>query len=297
VSRSPYAHSKSRNRPSRPPKPTGPARPARQSATVAKPRASDRAASSKGPRSGRSARSATAPKAQNAKTSRAIKSTKAPKATTRLGLAGRTPKARRRSPDTGRNVTSTRPRSSARAQKAPIDSPPSHARRRRAPVVVAAVFAVVVLATSFPVAGLLSQHRQLSAAAAQLSQLRHSNRSLAQQQQQLDSKAYIQQLAREDYQLVLPGHTLYDVLPPGGHTAASTPGARTGGDPGNQPLVAPANAPNLSPDPNLSPPPAATGGNNATAPKAGGSAATGSGGHPGPTTFWSRVGDSLEFWK
>ncbi len=73
-----------------------------------------------------------------------------------------------------------------------------------------------------------------------------------------------------------PGQTLYDVLPPGGRSATTTPGSPTSGDPGNQPLVAPANAPNLSPDPNLSNGPVPTGGDGATAPKSassGGSAA------------------------
>ncbi len=160
------------------------------------------------------------------------------------------------------------------------------------------MFAVAVLATSFPLAGLLSQHRQLSAAAAQLSELRRTNRALAEQQRQLNSKADIQRLARADYQLVSPGQTLYNVLPPGGHSATTTPGAPTSGDPGNQPLVAPANAPNLSPDPNLSNA-AGSGGGGASAPKAGSSSpsSTGSGRPPGPTTFWSRVGNSLEFWN
>lgn len=157
---------------------------------------------------------------------------------------------------------------------------------------VAAGVALIVLASSFPLSGLLSQHRQLAAAADQLNQLRRTNRSLSQHEKQLDSKAAIQQLARERYQLVPPGSTLYDVLPPGGRTGSTTPGAPTSGDPGNQPPVAPANAPDLSPDPNLGQPSVSGSNTAATTPKGGGSGA-----HAGPTTFWSRVGHTLEFWQ
>ena len=154
--------------------------------------------------------------------------------------------------------------------------------------------ALVVLAVGFPLSGLLSQHRQLSAAAAQLDQLNRTNRSLAQHQRQLDSKDALQQLARERYQLVAPGSTLYEVLPSGsGRTGV--PGAPTTGDPGTQPPVPPASAPDLAPDPNLSSP-AATG-SGATSSKTGSTSASGpSGRSTPPTSFWSRVGHTLEFW-
>jgi cell division protein FtsB len=177
---------------------------------------------------------------------------------------------------------------------------PSAARRNRITVGVAALVALVVLATSFPFSGLLSQHRQLSAAAAQLHQLQQANRALAEHQQQLNSKAAVEQLARERYQLVPPGSTLYEVLPPGGHRSTAAPGAPTSGDPGTQPVVAPANAPDLSPDPNLSTPqPAGSGGATATAPKGGSSApaAGGSSRSSAPTSFWSRLSRTLEFWR
>ena len=50
--------------------------------------------------------------------------------------------------------------------------------------------------------------------------------------------------------MVLPGQTLYDVLPPSGLSAAKA-GQATPGDPGSQPLVSPADAPDMTPDPNL----------------------------------------------
>jgi cell division protein FtsB len=175
-------------------------------------------------------------------------------------------------------------------------------RRRRIPVAVAGLFALAVLATSFPLAGLVSQHRQLSAAAAQLQQVQRDNRSLAEQQHALNSNQAVNQLARGEYQMVSPGQTLYEVLPPSSKTGTTTPGAATSGDPGNQPLVAPANAPDLSPQPGLPQPiPAAAGSSaGAGATKGGGASGPPSSG-PGvsstPSSFWGRVTDTLEFWK
>ena len=124
-------------------------------------------------------------------------------------------------------------------------------RRSRIPVALAAAFAVAVLATNFPYSTLLSQHRQLSAAAAQLHQVQSANRALSEQNQQLNSTTEIDRLARQDYQLVSPNQTLYNVLPASGRSTSTTPGGPTSGDPGDQPLVAPADAPDMSPDPGL----------------------------------------------
>ncbi len=166
---------------------------------------------------------------------------------------------------------------------------------------VAALFAVVVLATSFPLVSLLSQHRQLAAAASELNRLQKTNHSLAEQQRQLNSNAAIEHLARTQYQLVSPGQTLYDVLPASGRPVASSAGAPTAGDPGSQPLVAPANAPDLSPDPSLSQP-SATGGSGSpnssgSSTTAGGGSARGTSTARAPTSFWSRVTNSVEFWR
>jgi cell division protein FtsB len=172
-------------------------------------------------------------------------------------------------------------------------------------VALAAAFALAVLATNFPLTTLLSQHRQLSAEAAQLHQVQSSNRALSEQNQQLNSTAEIDRLARQDYQLVLPNQTLYNVLPASGATKSTAPGGPTSGDPGNQPLVAPADAPDMSPDPGL---PRATPVVDASGGRAGGSGATrsgagssssagGSGAASTPSSFWSRVANTLEFWK
>jgi cell division protein FtsB len=175
--------------------------------------------------------------------------------------------------------------------------------RRRIPIALAGLFAVVVLATSFPLVALMSQHHQLSAAAAELHGLQKTNRSLAEQQRQLNSNAAIERLARADYQLVSPGQTLYDVLPASGRPVATLAGAPTAGDPGTQPLVAPANAPDMSPDPSLTQLSALAGSSSSGSKvgslgsRAGGTSAAATGGAPSPTSFWSRVTSSLEFWK
>ncbi|MGH9207051.1 MAG: FtsB family cell division protein, partial [Acidimicrobiales bacterium] len=153
----------------------------------------------------------------------------------------------------------------------------------------------------FPLSALLTQHHQLSAAAAQLRQLQGTNRSLAEQQRQLNSTAAIGRLAREDYQMVSPGQTLYVVLPPGGRAGPTTTGGSTAGDPGSQPLVAPADAPDMSPDPGLSQQASATGsGSPGTAGgqvARAGSGPSGTTGAQSTTSFWGRVTNSLEFWK
>jgi cell division protein FtsB len=164
-------------------------------------------------------------------------------------------------------------------------------RRTRMPVVLAAVFALVVLATSFPFTDLLHQHQQLSAEAAQLSQLRHQNQLLSEQQKQLNTSAEIERLARQNYQLVSPGQTLYDILPPSGRASAALVGEPSVGDPANQPLVAPADAPNMTPDPGLPQTPAAG------RPTTGASTAAASAPPQTTSSFWGRVTSTLEFWK
>jgi cell division protein FtsB len=162
-------------------------------------------------------------------------------------------------------------------------------------VALAAIFAVAVLATSFPLSSLLAQHRALSAADAQLAAVRNEDRSLAQQQQDLNSKSAVDRLARQDYQMVLPGQTLYDVLPPSGQSTAAA-GTSADGDPGTQPLVSPDHAPDLSPEPGLTPTtvPASTGSPTPT----GATSVTGASGGSTPASgFWSRVSSTLEFWK
>jgi cell division protein FtsB len=181
-------------------------------------------------------------------------------------------------------------------------APPSPLlRRRRFIVVASAAFATLVLGTSFPASGLLSDHRQLAATNAAALNLRAENKALAQERQQLNSKAEIHSLARQDYQLVDPGQTAYNVLPTTSQ-ANKNGSSDVTGDPGGQPVVAPANAAGMSPDPDVpttsAPSPAAT--------SARASASSGSGSTSTmPSTqatrssggFWSRTLQSLEFWR
>ncbi|HVB92765.1 MAG TPA: septum formation initiator family protein [Acidimicrobiales bacterium] len=165
------------------------------------------------------------------------------------------------------------------------------------------MIALVIVGTSFPAAALLRQHQQLASSGAQLQKLQHQNQLLAEQQQQLTSKAEIQRFARQYYQLVLPGATLFNVLPPTGQSATAV-GSATTGDPGSQPLVSPADAPNMSPDPGL--PAGGTPGTGGTSsggasgstpatPAAGSS--SGASGGAGAGGFWHRVTTTLEFWR
>jgi hypothetical protein len=152
---------------------------------------------------------------------------------------------------------------------------------------------------------LLAQHHQLSATSRQLSDLQTENRALADQEQQLSSKSDIDRLARQDYQLVQPGQTLYDVLPPSGRSTPTASGGFASGDPGDQPLVDPANAPDMSPDPGLVQQTPTSGAAGSSGAKTGssGSAVGGPSGSSGsaagtsPSSFWSRVTNTLEFWK
>ncbi len=178
---------------------------------------------------------------------------------------------------------------------------------------LAAVFAVVVLATNFPLTTLLSQHNELSAASSQLQQTQNANRLLADQDRQLNSTAAIDRLARQDYQMVGQGQTLYDVLPASGTATATTLGEPISGDPGSQPLVEPSKAPDMSPDPGLAqaslsaPPSSVSSGSSASTDTDGatasnhsgsdGSSAGGSAATSGHSSYWSRVANTLEFWK
>ena len=179
-----------------------------------------------------------------------------------------------------------RPQSAVRtpSERAAIET-----RRNRVRVMVAAGIALAILVTSFPLTVLYNQHGQLSASAAQLSQLRHQNALLAEQRQQLNSNAEVKRLAQQNYQLVEPGRSLFVILPPAGQSVA-TPGAPTAGDPGNQPLVSPAQAPNMSPDPGLPAEP--------VTPSTSSTASTPAPGATRPSSdFVGRIVSSLEFWK
>ncbi len=170
-------------------------------------------------------------------------------------------------------------------------------RRNRIPVAVSAVFALVVLAAAFPATTLISQHRQQAADAAELHQLRHENQLLAEQQRALASKTEINRLARQEYQLVSPGQVLYEVLPPSGagRTANTVSGGTESGDPGDQPLVSPSHAPDMSPDPGM--PQAVTQTAAGSTGRIASDSARGTRTSERPSSYWDRVANTLEFWQ
>ncbi len=212
------------------------------------------------------------------------------KAKGRLKVIGKSPKVTRKS------RAKSRPKDQPKARATTRKSTSPGTRRNRVPVVLGAVFALAIIGTSFPFSTLLSQHRVLSAEAAQLRQIQGDNQLLAEQDRQLSSSTEVDRLARQEFQLVLPGQTLFDVLPPSG-TSVST----TRGDPANQPLVSPSSAPDMSPDPGFprSVTPAGGAGtvHSTAGSGAGASSSDGKGSASSSSSFWSRVAGTLEFWK
>ena len=217
---------------------------------------------------------------------------KAPTATRPASTPARSkPAAARKKPSRPTSARSTTPRSTASRQAGPGSSGVRrHRRSRRVPLAVAVLVAVAVVGTSFPASALLGEHHKLATSDAQLARVDHQNALLAEQEQQLNAKTEIQRLARQDYQLVLPGESLFNVLPATGQSVTTPQGTTSSGDPANQPLVSPADAPNMTPDPGL---PTAT-----TTPAAGGAPATTVPSRgPDGGGFWHRVTTTLEFWR
>jgi cell division protein FtsB len=68
----------------------------------------------------------------------------------------------------------------------------------------------------------LGQERSTATAQRQLIALTQENATLRREAAQLQSPAYIEQLARQDYDMVLPGQQLYSILPPTPTTTTTT---------------------------------------------------------------------------
>ncbi|HUY65009.1 MAG TPA: septum formation initiator family protein [Acidimicrobiales bacterium] len=164
---------------------------------------------------------------------------------------------------------------------------PAHSRQTRLPLVVAALFAAIVLLTGIPVSTLLTQHRQLSTTAAQLHQLQTADQALSYEARRLTDPAVVAGLARTEYGLVAPGHKAYVILPPSGASASVVAGS------GHVPLQGPPVTPGSAQSEALlgvtgsSPRPAA-------GPRAGHRARAAS---AKPSTFLTRVLHTLEFWR
>jgi hypothetical protein len=104
----------------------------------------------------------------------------------------------------------------------------------------AVVLSMVMLGVWFPFSPLFHQRQQSSGLSAQLSTLQSQDKVLAQQEKTLTSPGDITRLAREQYQLVLPGQRLVQVLPPSGTPTQGNAGqAPYPGDPGLTKPVAP----------------------------------------------------------
>ena len=187
------------------------------------------------------------------------------------------------------------------AGRAPVAAPLSRAERRRLAevrrgrffLVVAVVLAAVALVAWFPATSLLHERQALAATTGQVRRLTQQDRALAREEQRLQSPAEVARIAREQYQLVAPGQQAYQVLPPNGAAGSST--AAYAGDPGLQRPVTPSAAAEL--------PPGSVGVTTTTGPggtaRTGrtGSAATGEGATTTPpTSLWSRITQTLEFW-
>ncbi len=152
---------------------------------------------------------------------------------------------------------------------------------------------------------MLQEHHDLSQASSQLDQLRHDNRSLAQEAAALGNPAQAAQIAREQYQQVPPGEQAYEVLPPAGKGSG-----QYAGDPGLQKPV----SPDRGQSDLVTTPPTGTGsvkttGSNAsgqgsatTQPGGARSASAGSTGSSGSSgssggSILGRIERTLEFWR
>jgi hypothetical protein len=143
----------------------------------------------------------------------------------------------------------------------------------------------IILVAWLPIGALLNQRSQLSSASTRLQQLSSEGAALAAASAALHSPTTLDQLAREQYQLVAPGQRLIQVLTPSFTPTSKSKEGPYPGDPGLSPIVDPTGAPQVSGS--------STG-------------AASSGSTPPPVTtvrstpgqgFVSRVLGTLEFWR
>jgi cell division protein FtsB len=118
-------------------------------------------------------------------------------------------------------------------------------RRTRTMVIGSALLAILVLVAWFPGGPLLQQHAALAATDSAFGTLQREDAALASEQKNLNSPSEIERIARQQYDLVLPGQAAFQVLPPNG--AATDADAPYPGDPGLAAPVTPSGAPELPP--------------------------------------------------
>lgn len=114
---------------------------------------------------------------------------------------------------------------------------------------------------------LLYQHAQLTSINAAIAQMQQQRNALLRQSRELSNPDAILALAREQYQLVRPGQTIVEILPPLTKGLSAIDAA----DPMHDPLVAPSSAINLTPH--------VTGTSSASS-----------------VSFWQRFRRTIEFW-
>jgi cell division protein FtsB len=120
------------------------------------------------------------------------------------------------------------------------------ARRRGFVALIASVIvAAVVLVAWFPAGALIDQHRTLASASSTLVQLRAEDRALRVESKNLSTSSEIARIARQQYQLVVPGEEAFQVLPPAGANGGAID--PYSGDPGTSAPVSPSAAAELPP--------------------------------------------------
>jgi hypothetical protein len=162
----------------------------------------------------------------------------------------------------------------------------------------AIVFAVVVLLTSFPLDGLLTQRSALSGTAHELSTVQAENQSLARQVSDLENPATVNGIARLDYGFVPKGQRVFDILP--ASNPSGTASAGSGQVPLSGPPVVPGSARSQALIGVIAPPGGAGTPSATTGARSGGSGAVATGQSPEPPephSYWGRVLRSLEFWS
>jgi cell division protein FtsB len=165
-------------------------------------------------------------------------------------------------------------------------------RRARTVLGSAIVLAAVILLTSFPLAGVLSQRSALSSTTRQLATVQAENESLGRQASQLAAPATLNDLARHDFGFVPKGQRAYNVLPSSSPSGSGSSGSL---GPDQVPLNGLPVVPGSARSQALIG--VATGGAPATRPADGTSGAAGSAPSGEPRSYWGRVVRSLEFWN
>jgi cell division protein FtsB len=100
-------------------------------------------------------------------------------------------------------------------------------RRAVRALLVAVVVGGIVFLFVLPGRTWLEQGRAMSKAQSQVSALSQENQTLTKRAADLQSTNYVEQLARQEYGLVMPGEKAYGILVPATTTTTTVPQNRT----------------------------------------------------------------------